>query len=326
MKKILLGFSVFLIALVSAQNYPDYYPNGNNTSNYGNGNYYGDVDDEFYFPDDYYYEYPSDYYSNDLYRNYYNDYRKSIYDVNWNRFFATQRVSPWQMQQIIMLNDSFPSYSAWNSYYRYNPDRWYYDRFYALQRILGPNVFMVFQNNFYNGYNPIVYYQNYNRRHYARNIYVIPRYRRVNVNAYRVNKVQYHQTNPRANIGFQQTSRTGQTANSGNTRDNGFRNDGLNTGDRSRNNSITKDTENQRNNTIRNESENTRSNSIRTESPTRPNSGGFRNDTGKKQESMRSVEPTPRIERAPTNRSNQNSESRTPSSSSRNSGNRFTTR
>ena len=137
------------------------------------------------------------------------------------------RLSSWQVQQIMMLNDSFSSYSAFNSYYRYNPDRWYYDRFYAMQRILGPSVFVVFQNNYYNGYNPIIYYQNYNRRHYARNVYVIPRYRNVNVNVYKVNKVQYHQTNPRQNIGFQPTPRTGQTANSNGTRYNGFRNDGL---------------------------------------------------------------------------------------------------
>ena len=38
MKKILIGFSVFLMTLVSAQNYPDYYPTNNS-------NYYGDEDD-----------------------------------------------------------------------------------------------------------------------------------------------------------------------------------------------------------------------------------------------------------------------------------------
>ncbi|WP_185145798.1 hypothetical protein [Chryseobacterium sp. SNU WT5] len=234
MKKILLGLSVFLMTLVSAQNYPDYYPN----SSYGSDQNYSDYDDEFYFPDDYYYEYPSDYYSSDLYRSYYNDYRKSIYNVNWNRFFATYRLSPWQVQEIMMLNESFPSYSAWNSYYRYNPDRWYYDRFYALQRILGPNVFVVFQNNYYRGYNPIVYYQNYNRRHYARNIYVVPRYRNINVNVYRVNRNEYHQSNPRVNIGFTKDQRSRATQSNNNI---GFRSEGVVAGSSTGNNGFRKD-------------------------------------------------------------------------------------
>ncbi len=322
MKKILLGLSVFIMALVSAQNYPDYYPNGNNN----NGNYYGDIDDEFYFPDDYYYEYPSDYYSSALHKDYYNDYRRSINDVNWNRFITMHRLSPWQVQQIMMLNDSFPSYSSFNSYYRYNPDRWYYDRFYAMQRILGPNVFVVFQNNYYNGYNPIVYYQNYNKRHYARNIYVIPRYRNVNVNVYKVNKVQYHQSNPRQNIGFKATPRTGQTANVNGTRENGFRNDGLKTDTNIRNNSVRTNTESQRNNSFRNESANTRNNNLSTPPQAPINNGGFRNDAGTRNGSVRSVAPTRKVESNSGTRSNQKPESRTPSSSSRNSGQRFTTR
>lgn len=324
MKKILLGLSVILMTSVSAQNYPDYYPN-NNSNGYGNGNYYGNEDDEFYFPDDYYYEYPSDYYSNDLYQGYYNDYRQSISNVNWNRFFAKYRLSSWQMQQIMMLNDSFNSYSAWNSYYRYNPDRWYYDRFYAIQRILGPQVFVIFQNNYYQGYSPIVYYANYNKRHYARNVYVIPRYRHTNINIYKVNKVQYHQSNPRQNIGFQPT-RSGNNPTLGGSRDNGFRNDGLTADTNTRNNSIRNDNTGQRNSTIRNESTNTRNNSVRTQSQTSSNNNGTRNDTSNRQTSVQKTVPTRSVESNSRSSSSQNTESRTPSSSSRNSGNRLTTR
>ena len=345
MKKILLGLSVFLITLVSAQNYPDYYPN----DGYGNSNNYGDYDDEYYFPDDYYYEYPSDYYSNDLYRNYYSDYRQSINDVNWNRFFAMQRLSPWQMQQIIMLNNSYSSYSSWNSSYRYNPDRWYYDRFYALQRILGPSVFVVFQNNYYNGYSPVIYYQNYNRRHYARNVYVVPRYRNVNVNVYRVNKVQYQQSNPRNNIGFQQVPRSGQTGNFNNTRDNGFRNDNVTSGNGNRNNSMRTENTNTRSNSTRTEESSTRdnnfrrdsqpgANSLRTEqAATRNNnfrgnvqspsgSTRTRNDASNQRNSQRSAEPARRVESNSGSRNDSNSKSRTPVSSSRNSGQRLTSR
>ena len=219
MKKLLLGLSVFFATLISAQYYPDSYPKQNN-------GYYNDYDDEFYFPDDYYYEYPSDYYRNDLYTSYYNDYQRSIYDVNWNRFFSMYRLSPWQIQQIMMLNDQFPSYASWNSYYRYNPDRWYYDRFYALERILGPRVFVVFQNNYYNGYHPVNYWQNYRRQHYVTHVYVVPRYKNINVNRYRVNRVTYHQSNPRKNIGFQNSQRSGNGNWNTAPNSNGFRNDG----------------------------------------------------------------------------------------------------
>lgn len=219
MKKILFGLSVFFTTLVSAQNFPDYYPNNNTTYN---NDYY---DDEMYFPDDYYYEYPSDYYTNDLYQGYYNDYRRSIVDVNWNRFFSQYRLSPWQIQEIMMLNNQFASYSAWNSYYRFNPDRWYYDRFYALQNIMGPQVFVVFQNNYYNGYNPVVYYQNYRRQHYVTNVYVIPRYRKVNVNRYRIDRNQYHQNNPRTQMGFNNSTRNGNGNWQNNSNKGGFRNE-----------------------------------------------------------------------------------------------------
>ncbi|QOW10721.1 hypothetical protein Q73A0000_10230 [Kaistella flava (ex Peng et al. 2021)] len=324
MKKILLGLSVFLMTLVSAQNYPDSYPN-NNGSGVSN---YGDNDDEFYFPDDYYYQYPADYYTSDLYKDYYNDYRKSIYDVNWNQFFAAHRLSPYQVRQIMMLNDRYPTYASWNSYYQYNPDRWYYDRFYAIQRILGPSIFLVFQNNYYHGYSPVVYYQNYNRRHYARNVYVVPRYRNININVYRVNKVQYHQSNPRQNIGFQPVRRSGQTANSNGTRDNGFRNNGVNPGNSSRNNSIRPENNNSGNNGVRNQMGNTRNNNVRSESQPRVNNGGLRNNTESRQESPRNSTPTRRMESNSGNRGHQNMESRTPSSSSssRNSGHRFTAR
>ncbi|WHF51349.1 hypothetical protein QGN23_13080 [Chryseobacterium gotjawalense] len=323
MKKILLGLSVLMMALVSAQHYPDTYSN----SNYGSGIHnYGDNEDEYYFPDDYYYQYPADYYTSDLYYDYYNDYRKSIYDVNWNKFFAAHRLSPWQVQQIVMLNNSYPSFASWSSYYQYNPDRWYYDRFYAIQRILGPSIFVVFQNNYYHGYNPVVYYQNYNRRHYARNVYVVPRYRNVNINLYKVNRVAYHQSNPRQNIGFQPTQRAAQIVAPNGTRDNGFRNDGINTGNNIRNNSIRPENKNQGDNVIRNQQADIRNNNVRPESQPRQNNGGLRNNSGNRQESPGNVAPTRKMESNSGNRRNQNTESRTPSSSSRNSGQRFTAR
>lgn len=308
MKKILFLLSVFLTTLISAQNHNDY------GSYYHQGN-----EDEFYFPDDYYYQYPVDYYNRDLYKNYYDDYRRSIYDVNWNRFFAKYRLAPWQVQQIMILNDSFPSFAAWNSFYRYNPDRWYYDRFYALQRILGPQVFLVFQNNYYQGYHPVFYYENYKRRHYARSVYVIPRYQKVNINAYRVNRTQYHQSNPRADIGFQQTSRTGLPRNSNANRDNGFTDQ-----NNARNNSIRPENGSLSNQVIKNE--NSRNNGTRNDFRNPTVDGGFRNSEPRRKENLENTAHSVRTERNPGNRSNQNQESRTPNSGSRNSGQRFTAR
>ena len=309
MKKIFLGLSVLFATLISAQNYPDYYPSDNNTYN-------NDYDDEFYFPDDYYYEYPSDYYTNDLYQGYYNDYRRSIVDVNWNRFFSQYRLAPWQIQQIMMLNDSYASYASWNSYYRFNPDRWYYDRFYALERILGPQVFMVFQNNYYNGYNPIVYYQNYRRQHYVTNIYVINRYRNINVNRYKIDRAQYHQSNPRNSIGFNHTTRNGNGNWQNNSNNGGFRNDPAmqtstrGNGFRNQTDAPIKSLPNNNNNGQRN------NRGFRTESTTPKNNGGIRsNDSG-----FRNTSPQRKIQNNPNQQKAPSSGAR----SSNNSGMRFT--
>lgn len=221
MKKILLGVTMLFTTLAFAQNnYPDYYPSNDND------NYYTDQDDNYYFPDDYYYDYPSDYYSDDFYRNSYNDYRRSIVSVNWNGFFIEYNLSPWQIQQIAYLNNLYSSFVVWNNYYRHNPDRWYYDRFYALERILGPDIFVVYQNRYYHGYNPIAYCRNYRINHYKPIVWVQPRYRGININIYKVNRYDYHQNNawnnPRQNIGFKDSG-VRENGSWNGTRNNGFR-------------------------------------------------------------------------------------------------------
>lgn len=229
MKKIFLGLAFGLGVLTSAQQYPNngwgddgYYQNGDG--------YYSDEDDRNYFPDDYYYNYPQDYYPSDYYQSYYNDYRGSIINIDWNGFFVQNRLSRWQVDQIMRLNNLYASFTAWNNFYRYNPDRWYYDRFYAMERILGPRVFVVFQNNYYRGSSPIVYFQNYRRSYYAPRYTVMPRYRNININIYRVDRSRFRRMdNPTFDIvrrdrggnGFRNT----RTDNSGGFRDNngGFR-------------------------------------------------------------------------------------------------------
>ena len=218
MKKILLGFALTLATLSFAQQYPN---NGYGNDGYGdNDEYYSDQDDQNYFPDDYYYNYPQDYYPQDYYQSQYSDYRNSIVNINWNVFFQQNRLNRWQIDQILYLNNLYSSFSGWNNFYRYNPDRWYYDRFYAMERILGPRVFVVFQNNYYHRQSPIVYFQNYRRTYYTPRFRVMPRYRNVNINVYRVDRSSFRRNdNPTLNVVRNSGFRNGNNNNSG-----GFRN------------------------------------------------------------------------------------------------------
>lgn len=176
-KKMIFASALLLAGITLAQ----YSPN----DNYGGNNQYQYYYDDYNYPEDYYYEYPSDYYTNDFYRGYYDDYRRAVVSVNWDRFFVEFRLSPWQIREIRILNNRFTSYSFWFNYYRYNPDRWYYDRFVSLERILGPRIYVVFYQRYYNNYNPIVYFRNYRVKHYRPVIYVTPRYRNVDVRSFR---------------------------------------------------------------------------------------------------------------------------------------------
>lgn len=180
MKKIFFTLAIIFGGLVSAQDYYDTYP-----TEYNGYEYY---DNSYDYPEDYYYNYPTDYYPDQYYQGYYNDYQKAVYSVNWDQFFFQNRLSPFQVQQILMLNNRFASYDAWNSYYRWNPDRWYYDRFYALQNILGPRVYVVYQKVYFRGASPFVYYRNRCVNFYARRYPVRPVYRNVNINIYKVNR------------------------------------------------------------------------------------------------------------------------------------------
>ena len=186
MKKILLSLSLAVGTLISAQ----YYPQGGYSDHYPQYGTY--QNDNYYFPEDYYYEYPEDYYDDGYYQNFYNDYNHSIVNINWNAFFREVRLSRPQITMILDLNRQFPSFYSWNSYYRMNPNRWWYDRFYALERIMGPQIFIVFQNRFYNGYSPVNYYNNYWYDYYRPRYHVRPAYANININVFRVDRNVYH--------------------------------------------------------------------------------------------------------------------------------------
>lgn len=226
--------------------------------------YYEYKDDEYYFPEDYYYEYPNDYYSNSYYRDFYQDYRRSILRVNWDNFFYEFNLSPNQIRLIIDLNNQFDTYYTWESYYRTNPVRWYYDRFYALERILGSRLYVIFQNRYYRRVRPVVYYNNRCRNFYNVRYQVRPAYRHYNINRYRVDRYNYHQ-----NIGRRYGWRQQQN-------NNGFRR------------TPTRNYSNRKairfNSGFRNQSNNTRNNnSFRTQKSTSTRNNGFRNSTKKSQ-------------------------------------------
>jgi len=319
MKKILLGFALTLSTLSFAQQYPN---NGyNNDGYYGDDDgYYSDQDDQNYFPDDYYYNYPQDYYPQDYYQSYYNDYRNSIVNVNWNVFFQQNRLNRWQIDQILYLNNLYSSFSNWNNFYRYNPDRWYYDRFYAMERILGPRVFVVFQNNYYRRQNPIVYFQNYRRTYYTPRFRVTPRYRNVNINIYRVDRNSFRRNdNPTLNVVRNSGFRNGNNNNPGGFRssNNGVRgNSNGNVG----NNGGFRNSENggvRSNNGVRgNDGGGFRSNNTRT-----PESGGIRTVTPRSENNgtrenggfrsqQRSESSSPRIQNSAPRQQNNRSEGR----------------
>ncbi len=200
MKLFLFSAAVFFggFQLANAQYSGPDYTNPQNSS-WGNSSQYGygydndDWDDDEYFPDEYYYQLPQDYYNDNLYQSYYNDYRQSINQIRWDRVFTQLNLASWQIQQIVRLNRYFNNYNTWFSYYRYNPDRWYYDRFYALRDILGPDVYIVFQNKYYGGRNPISYWRNYRQQRYNGYSYINPRYRRVSVRNYYIEPQRYHE-------------------------------------------------------------------------------------------------------------------------------------
>ncbi|WP_379968927.1 hypothetical protein [Epilithonimonas sp. UC225_85] len=324
-KKIFLTLAIIFGGLISAQDYYDTYP-----QEYNGYEYY---DNSYDYPEDYYYNYPTDYYPDQYYQGYYNDYRNAVYAVNWDQFFFQNRLSPFQINQIIMLNNRFASYEAWNSYYRWNPDRWYYDRFYALQNILGPRVFVVYQNVYFRGASPFVYYRNRCVNFYARRYPVRPIYRNVNINIYKVNRGNFREgfrnpgrnqgmiDSPRNNGGFRnQPPRSGANGNNMGVRS--PQNDGVrnpqNGGIRPNENGGFRNPEGIRDNNFGG----TRSgnDNIRTQPSPNINSGGIRNQNN-------SIRQNQNSERKIENRSNNQRNSAPRSESNgRSSGTRFTSR
>ncbi|MCG2792484.1 MAG: hypothetical protein L6262_02910 [Weeksellaceae bacterium] len=306
MKKIMLGLAMILGTMTYAQDYYDTYP-----SEYNGYEYY---DSSYDYPDEYYYNYPTDYYPDEYYQEYYNDYQKVVVSVNWNQFFVQYHLSPIQINRIIVLNKRFASYNAWNSYYRWNPNRWYYDRFYALQSILGPRVFVVYQKVYFHGASPFVFYRNRCVNFYARRYPVRPVYRNVNINVYRVNRTDFKESfrNTNRNANMITPSRTNESVRNQSTRSGA--NGNLTGGVRAESNAVLRSADNSGRNQggMRSGTDN-----VRTQAPN--------NDKVRSQNS--SVRQNQNFERKADNRSNMQRNSAPRSENNgRNSGARFTSR
>lgn len=163
-----LGFS----GIYFAQQYPD--------RSYFDSSYHDYYDENYSYPEEYYYDYPSDFYTDLYYKTYYADYRNMINRVNWNRLFSEYRLLNWQVREVVRLNNRFNSYEEWMRYYRRNPDRWYYDRFIALERIFGPHLYADFCRRYYNTSNPLAFFQKNRTRYTASRMYISSRYLRNN--------------------------------------------------------------------------------------------------------------------------------------------------
>ena len=224
MKKLLISSMLIFAVCSCAQQYPTISSNGRTeNSNYNNNNSYSSNDNNDY-PDDYYYDYPTDYYPQSYYQSYFNDYRNSIVSINWDQFYRRYNLSPDQIQRIIYLNQQYSDFNSWNSYYSVNPDRWYYERFFAMRNILGPQIFVVYQRNYYHGYNPVVYFQNYRRSYYQPRYNINVQYRNVNITRYKIDRTTF--VDRRDNSGLYNPNRRNNTNNFQKAApdNNGFRN------------------------------------------------------------------------------------------------------
>ncbi|NIF06252.1 hypothetical protein F3J23_12465 [Chryseobacterium sp. Tr-659] len=101
-------------------------------------------------------------------QNYYNDYRGSISSINWGQAAIFLGLNKNQINQIMILNNRYPDYNSWNRVYAKQPNRWYTDRYYAIERIMTPEQYKRFYARYYQGQNPRIIYDNTYRKHYDR--------------------------------------------------------------------------------------------------------------------------------------------------------------
>lgn len=90
--------------------------------------------------------------------HFYNGYRKSISDINWGSVVHNLLLSAIQAMKLYELNHRYQDYNSWNNMYSENPDQWRSDRYSELEAIFGTEKYNVFKSIYYNGQDPIDYY------------------------------------------------------------------------------------------------------------------------------------------------------------------------
>ncbi|WP_250255213.1 hypothetical protein [Chryseobacterium sp. Marseille-Q3244] len=101
-------------------------------------------------------------------QNYYNDYRGSVSSINWGQVAIFLGLNRSQINQLTVLNNRYPDYNSWNHVYAKEPNRWYNDRYYEIERIMTPEQYKKFYSRYYNGQNPRLKYDNDYRRYQNR--------------------------------------------------------------------------------------------------------------------------------------------------------------
>ncbi|MDN3693811.1 hypothetical protein QWZ06_16675 [Chryseobacterium tructae] len=101
-------------------------------------------------------------------QNYYNDYRGSVSSINWGQLAIFLGLNRSQINQLTVLNNRYPDYNSWNRVYAKEPNRWYNDRYYEIERIMTPEQYKKFYSRYYNGQNPRLKYDNDYRRYQNR--------------------------------------------------------------------------------------------------------------------------------------------------------------
>ncbi|AZA93456.1 Uncharacterised protein [Chryseobacterium nakagawai] len=101
-------------------------------------------------------------------QNYYNDYRGSVSSINWGQVAIFLGLNRSQINQMTVLNNRYPDYNSWNHVYAKEPNRWYNDRYYEIERIMTPEQYKKFYSRYYNGQNPRLKYDNDYRRYQNR--------------------------------------------------------------------------------------------------------------------------------------------------------------
>ena len=96
----------------------------------------------------------------------YENYRNSILSVNWNSLGLELNLTPAQRNQIVVLNNRYPTYESWYVVYKDRPDYWRRDRDREIRSILGETKYLKYKNEYYKcKYNQAIYYNGKNKWH-----------------------------------------------------------------------------------------------------------------------------------------------------------------